>query len=46
MIHRQTLAYRLKRIETITGRSTKSSADISTFWMALIALRISRGGNQ
>ncbi|NKX07566.1 PucR family transcriptional regulator [Rhodococcus hoagii] len=44
MIHRQTLAYRLKRIETITGRSTKSSADISTFWMALIALRISRGG--
>ncbi|WP_430334761.1 PucR family transcriptional regulator [Rhodococcus sp. ACT016] len=46
MIHRQTLAYRLKRIETITGRSTKSSADISTFWMALIALRISRGGTE
>jgi purine catabolism regulator len=42
MIHRQTLAYRLKRIETLTGRSTKSSADIASFWMALVALRISR----
>ncbi|MFE5704948.1 PucR family transcriptional regulator [Rhodococcus koreensis] len=44
MIHRQTLAYRLKRIEAITGRSTKSSADIASFWMALVAHRISRGG--
>ncbi|KAA0084575.1 PucR family transcriptional regulator [Mycolicibacterium sp. P9-64] len=44
MIHRQTLAYRLKRIEAITGRSTKSSADIATLWMALNALRVSRGG--
>ncbi|MBV6754853.1 PucR family transcriptional regulator [Rhodococcus opacus] len=44
MIHRQTLAYRLKKIEAITGRSTKSSADIASFWMALIARRISRGG--
>jgi PucR family transcriptional regulator, purine catabolism regulatory protein len=43
MIHRQTLAYRLKKIESLTGRSTKSSADISAFWNALIALRISRG---
>ncbi|WP_371747069.1 PucR family transcriptional regulator [Mycolicibacterium sp. YH-1] len=43
MIHRQTLAHRLKRIEALTGRSTKSSADIASFWMALVALRISRG---
>ncbi|MEN4474992.1 PucR family transcriptional regulator [Mycolicibacterium cosmeticum] len=43
MIHRQTLAHRLKRIEALTGRSTRSSADIASFWMALIALRISRG---
>ncbi|KAA0108244.1 PucR family transcriptional regulator [Mycolicibacterium sp. P9-22] len=43
MIHRQTLAYRLKRIEGLSGRSTKSSADIASFWMALTALRISRG---
>lgn len=31
VIHRQTLAYRLKRIESITGRSTKKSADIASF---------------
>ncbi|MGW5150914.1 PucR family transcriptional regulator ligand-binding domain-containing protein [Rhodococcus koreensis] len=45
MIHRQTLAYRLKKIESLSGRSTKSSADIASFWMALTALRISRGGS-
>jgi purine catabolism regulator len=43
LIHRQTLAYRLKKIEAITGRTTRSSADIAFLWMALIALRISRG---
>ncbi|MGA5535077.1 PucR family transcriptional regulator [Mycolicibacterium nivoides] len=43
MIHRQTLAYRIKKIESLTGRSTKSSADIASLWMALVALRISRG---
>ncbi|AIJ26120.1 PucR family transcriptional regulator [Amycolatopsis methanolica] len=42
VIHRQTLGYRLKKIEALTGRSTKSSADISTFWSALVAYRISR----
>lgn len=46
VIHRQTLAYRLKRIEALTGRSTKNSADIATLWMALIARRISREGSQ
>jgi PucR family transcriptional regulator, purine catabolism regulatory protein len=43
VIHRQTLAYRLKKIESLTGRSTKSSSDIAALWMALIARRISRG---
>ncbi|MGO1544590.1 MAG: PucR family transcriptional regulator [Gulosibacter sp.] len=43
-IHRQTLAYRLKKIETLTGRSTKSSRDIAMFWMALKALRIGQSG--
>ncbi|MFW0797604.1 PucR family transcriptional regulator ligand-binding domain-containing protein [Gordonia sp. CPCC 205515] len=43
LIHRQTLGYRLKKIEALTGRSTKSSADISSFWNALVAYRISRG---
>ncbi|WP_347338853.1 PucR family transcriptional regulator ligand-binding domain-containing protein [Mycolicibacterium sp. P9-64] len=44
VIHRQTLGYRLKKIEALTERSTKSSADIATLWMALVARRISRGG--
>lgn len=41
-IHRQSLAYRLRKIESLTGRSTKSTADISAMWMALVALRVSR----
>lgn len=45
MIHRQTLAYRLRKIESLTGRSTKNSADIAAFWMALVARRIARGGD-
>ncbi|WP_454836812.1 PucR family transcriptional regulator [Rhodococcus qingshengii] len=45
VIHRQTLAYRLKKIEEISGRSTKDSADIATLWMALIARRIAMNGS-
>ncbi|MGW4338796.1 PucR family transcriptional regulator [Rhodococcus koreensis] len=41
VIHRQTLGYRLRKIEGLTGRSVKSSADIADFWMALITRRIS-----
>ncbi|MGV8872842.1 MAG: PucR family transcriptional regulator [Rhodococcus sp. (in: high G+C Gram-positive bacteria)] len=44
MVHRQTLAYRLKRIEEISGRNTKHSADLATLWMALISRRI--GANE
>lgn len=39
-IHRQTLGYRLRRIESLTGRSTRRPADIAMFWMALNALEI------
>jgi len=39
-IHRQTLGYRLRQIETLTGRSTRRPADIAMFWMALSALEI------
>ncbi|MCW2774528.1 MAG: putative purine catabolism regulatory protein [Nocardioides sp.] len=42
MIHRQTLGYRLRKIETLSGRSTRGSADIAMFWMALVARRITR----
>lgn len=33
-IHRQTLSYRLKRIEEVTGLSVTKSADLSSFWIA------------
>lgn len=38
-IHRQTLAYRLTRIEKLTGRSLKSTRDLAEFWVARIALK-------
>lgn len=43
-IHRQTLAYRLGRIETLTGRNLKSSADIATLWVAIRAVHHARDG--
>lgn len=39
-IHRQTLGYRLRRIESLTRRSTRRPADIAMLWMALNALEI------
>lgn len=39
-IHRQTLGYRLRRIESLTGRNTRRSADIAMLWTALNAYRI------
>ncbi len=36
-IHRQTLAYRLRRIEAETGRSLKSTRDLSEMWIACAA---------
>lgn len=39
-IHRQTLGYRLRQIETLTGRSTRRPADIAMLWMALAALEM------
>ncbi|MFF5989485.1 PucR family transcriptional regulator [Prauserella flavalba] len=43
-IHRQTLGYRLRTIESLTGRSTRKPADIAMFWMALAALDIAGEG--
>ena len=42
-IHRQTLGYRLRQIENLTGRSTRRPADIAMFWMALAAREIADG---
>ena len=39
-IHRQTLAYRLKQIEKITGRRLKRTRDLAELWIARTALRL------
>lgn len=36
-IHRQTLVYRLKRIEELTGRSLRSTGDVCDLWLAVKA---------
>ncbi|MNE70644.1 Purine catabolism regulatory protein [compost metagenome] len=36
-IHKQTLVYRVRRIEEITGRSLDSTDDVSILWFALKA---------
>lgn len=42
-IHRQTLSYRLGRIEEETGRTASRSADLSALWVAYQAWESSRG---
>lgn len=37
-VHKQTLAYRLQRIEKLTGRNLKSTRDIAEMWIARSAL--------
>ncbi|MDI3422047.1 PucR family transcriptional regulator [Streptomyces luteolus] len=39
-IHRQTLGYRLRKIEALTGRSLRSTGDLTALWTALLARRI------
>ncbi|MFQ6574643.1 PucR family transcriptional regulator [Pseudomonas sp. UM16] len=34
-VHKQTLVYRIRRIEAISGRSMDSTADVATLWFAL-----------
>lgn len=34
-VHKQTLVYRVRRIEAISGRSLDNTADVATFWFAL-----------
>lgn len=36
-VHRQTLAYRLRQAESLTGRSASRSEDISALWIAMQA---------
>ncbi len=41
-IHRQTLAFRLRKIESVTGRNLKTSSDIAILWLALRARAVAR----
>jgi purine catabolism regulator len=36
-VHRQTVVYRIQRIEQITGRAVAETAAIAEFWLALRA---------
>jgi purine catabolism regulator len=40
LIHKHTLAYRLKRVEQLTGRSLSSTGDLAELWWALRALDV------
>jgi PucR family transcriptional regulator, purine catabolism regulatory protein len=42
-IHRQTLVYRMRRIEKLTGRSLSSTKDVVELWLALQALEVAGG---
>jgi purine catabolism regulator len=42
-VHKQTLVYRMRRVEELTGRDLRNTADIVELWMALRALEFSRG---
>ncbi|WP_434614494.1 PucR family transcriptional regulator [Arthrobacter sp. A5] len=39
-IHKQTLGYRLNKIESLSGRRLASTADIAELWLAVLALRV------
>ncbi|MGW6455183.1 PucR family transcriptional regulator [Streptomyces sp. NPDC055078] len=41
-IHTQTVNYRMTRIQELTGRSMRSTGDVSELWFALRALALSR----
>jgi len=42
VIHKHTLAYRLKRIEALTGRNLARTADLADLWLAIRALDVLR----
>jgi purine catabolism regulator len=44
-VHKHTLAYRLNRIEEITGRDLNDLQDTSELWLALKALPVVRGSD-
>jgi purine catabolism regulator len=43
-VHKQTLVYRMRRVEQLTGRDLRKTADVVQLWLALRALEFVRGG--
>lgn len=39
-VHKQTLVYRIRRVESLTGRRVRDTATIAEFWQAITAMRI------
>jgi purine catabolism regulator len=44
-IHRQTLVYRVRRIEALTARSLSCTQDIVDLWLALRAVEVVEGAD-
>ncbi len=42
-VHKQTLVYRMRRVEQLTGRDLRNTADVVQLWLALRALEFVRG---
>lgn len=42
-VHKQTLGYRIRQIERLTGRSLKSTRDIGELWFGLRAYELTQG---
>lgn len=42
-VHKQTLVYRMRRVEELTGRELRDTADVVQFWLALRALDFAHG---
>jgi purine catabolism regulator len=42
-VHRQTVFYRMERVEQITGRTLAETADIAELWLALSAHEVLTG---
>jgi purine catabolism regulator len=36
-VHKQTLVYRMRRVETLTSRSLSDTGDVADLWLALQA---------
>ncbi|MGC8511355.1 MAG: PucR family transcriptional regulator, partial [Acidimicrobiales bacterium] len=45
-VHRQTVIYRMRRVEQLTGRSLSETGDIAILWLALSAREILRLGGK